>query len=212
MASGGDGSYPYTQAAGGYDFVENLGISTLDFGTLHLYPDSWGQADSWGNDWISNHAAACAKAGKPCLVEEYGTTSNKATDEGQWQATSLSSTGMGGDCFWQDGDTLSTGQSPDDGYTIFYGTSDWTALVTDHIASIKAKYPGSGGASAAPPSPTTAVASSAAATAPAETTAAGSAATAPHYGQCGGTGWTGPTVCASGFTCTESSQYYSQCL
>jgi len=34
---------------------------------------------------------------------------------------------------------------------------------------------------------------------------------APLYGQCGGTGWTGSTSCASG-TCTVSSTYYSQCL
>lgn len=30
--------------------------------------------------------------------------------------------------------------------------------------------------------------------------------------QCGGQGWTGATVCPSGWTCTVSNQYYSQCL
>lgn len=30
------------------------------------------------------------------------------------------------------------------------------------------------------------------------------------YGQCGGTGWTGPTTCAQG-TCTYVNAYYSQC-
>ncbi|KZV73798.1 carbohydrate-binding module family 1 protein [Peniophora sp. CONT] len=40
----------------------------------------------------------------------------------------------------------------------------------------------------------------------------GSGATAAHYAQCGGTGFTGPTTCASPFTCTKSSEYYSQCL
>lgn len=35
---------------------------------------------------------------------------------------------------------------------------------------------------------------------------------AQHYGQCGGNGWTGPTTCASGFTCTVLNPYYSQCL
>lgn len=34
---------------------------------------------------------------------------------------------------------------------------------------------------------------------------------APLYGQCGGTGWTGATKCASG-TCKVSNPYYSQCL
>ncbi|KZT32427.1 hypothetical protein SISSUDRAFT_1055552 [Sistotremastrum suecicum HHB10207 ss-3] len=37
-------------------------------------------------------------------------------------------------------------------------------------------------------------------------------ATVPKYGQCGGQGWTGGTVCASGSTCTVSNPYYSQCL
>ncbi|KAH9474645.1 4-O-methyl-glucuronoyl methylesterase [Psilocybe cubensis] len=36
--------------------------------------------------------------------------------------------------------------------------------------------------------------------------------TAPSYGQCGGTGWSGPTTCPSGWTCTFSNQWYSQCL
>ncbi|KAF4566367.1 Glycoside hydrolase, 10 [Pleurotus pulmonarius] len=35
---------------------------------------------------------------------------------------------------------------------------------------------------------------------------------AAHWGQCGGQGWTGPTVCESGFTCTALNSYYSQCL
>ncbi|KAI0805595.1 cutinase-domain-containing protein [Xylaria sp. FL0064] len=32
------------------------------------------------------------------------------------------------------------------------------------------------------------------------------------WGQCGGTGFTGCTTCASGSTCQAQSQYYSQCL
>ncbi|KAJ7078045.1 glycoside hydrolase superfamily [Mycena belliarum] len=36
--------------------------------------------------------------------------------------------------------------------------------------------------------------------------------TAAHWAQCGGQGWTGPTVCASPFTCTVSNEFYSQCL
>jgi len=33
-----------------------------------------------------------------------------------------------------------------------------------------------------------------------------------QYAQCGGQGWTGSTLCASGFTCTALNAYYSQCL
>ncbi|KAJ7028682.1 hypothetical protein C8F04DRAFT_1043755 [Mycena alexandri] len=36
--------------------------------------------------------------------------------------------------------------------------------------------------------------------------------TAPQWGQCGGTGWMGPTTCPAGWSCTFSSQWYSQCL
>ncbi|KAI3391488.1 hypothetical protein diail_7215 [Diaporthe ilicicola] len=32
------------------------------------------------------------------------------------------------------------------------------------------------------------------------------------YAQCGGTGWTGATCCASGSTCNSVNAYYSQCL
>lgn len=32
------------------------------------------------------------------------------------------------------------------------------------------------------------------------------------YGQCGGSGWSGATICAAGTTCDEQNQWYSQCL
>jgi cellulose 1,4-beta-cellobiosidase len=39
-----------------------------------------------------------------------------------------------------------------------------------------------------------------------------STGTAAHWAQCGGQGYTGPTVCASPYTCTYSNPWYSQCL
>ncbi|KAL0936823.1 cellulose-binding family II [Colletotrichum truncatum] len=41
---------------------------------------------------------------------------------------------------------------------------------------------------------------------------AGSGATAGRWAQCGGNGYTGPTACASGSTCTKQNEWYSQCL
>jgi len=35
---------------------------------------------------------------------------------------------------------------------------------------------------------------------------------AAKWGQCGGNGWTGPTCCQSGSTCTKSNDWYSQCI
>ncbi|KAL6812840.1 Exoglucanase 1 [Trichoderma sp. SZMC 28013] len=47
---------------------------------------------------------------------------------------------------------------------------------------------------------------------PATSTGSSPTATQTHYGQCGGTGWTGPTRCATGYTCQVLNQFYSQCL
>ncbi|KAI1862583.1 uncharacterized protein JN550_010108 [Neoarthrinium moseri] len=134
----GDGSYPYTYAEGG-DFVETLNITTLDFATFHLYPNSWGQSYDWGNAWVSAHGAACAAAGKPCLFEEYGAPSDHCNIESPWQKTALATDGIAGDLFWQLGVTLSWGKTHDDGNTIFTGTSDWQCLVTDHVAAINSQ-------------------------------------------------------------------------
>ncbi|KAJ5876438.1 uncharacterized protein N7529_002022 [Penicillium soppii] len=135
LSTGSDGSYPYTYGEG-LNFTMNLSIDTIDFATFHLYPSSWGTTNDWGNGWITSHGAACAAAGKPCLFEEYGVTSDHCTIEAPWQKTALGTNGIAADLYWQYGDTLSYGQSPDDGNTFYYGTSDFTCLVTDHVAAI----------------------------------------------------------------------------
>jgi hypothetical protein len=35
--------------------------------------------------------------------------------------------------------------------------------------------------------------------------------TVAHWNQCGGEGWTGPTVCVAPYVCTYYSQWYSDC-
>ncbi|RDL37498.1 putative Mannan endo-1,4-beta-mannosidase A [Venustampulla echinocandica] len=136
MNGGGDGSYPYTTAEG-IDFEANLKVPNLDFGTFHLYPESWGVSENpFGSTWFANHGTVCAKVGKPCIGEEYGATSNKPGAMVPWQTTSLNTPGLAGDMFWQYGDTLSTGKTHDDGYTLYYGSSDYNTLVTDHVSAI----------------------------------------------------------------------------
>ncbi|KAJ4344127.1 hypothetical protein N0V95_006331 [Ascochyta clinopodiicola] len=58
------------------------------------------------------------------------------------------------------------------------------------------------------------VASSPAESAPAASAPAQSSApsVADAYARCGGIGWTGPTQCAQGWTCTKQNDYYSQCM
>ncbi|KAH0608815.1 uncharacterized protein H6S33_001043 [Morchella sextelata] len=124
-------SYPY-QGGEGVDFEANLKISTLDYGTVHLYTTSWGQTYDWGNQWISDHGTACASAGKACVIEEYGVPvdgSTRTTYINQWHAT-MKSSGVS-DMFWQFGLTLSSGQTSDDTYTIFTTDDNYQELVVD---------------------------------------------------------------------------------
>jgi mannan endo-1,4-beta-mannosidase len=123
-----DTNYPWTLGPG-YNWTTNLGISTIDFGTYHMYPQSWGESDTtWAEYWIQWHATAAAAVGKPCIGEEYGSTSQ--ADEADWLPYFID-TQTAGMMYWQYGDTISTGQTANDGYTIYYGTSLFTTLVSN---------------------------------------------------------------------------------
>ncbi|EAW13727.1 putative endo-1,4-beta-mannosidase [Aspergillus clavatus NRRL 1] len=131
-----DGSYPYSKDEGS-DFARNLAAPDIDFGVYHLYVADWGVSDNaWGNRWIKSHAKVCEAAGKPCLFEEYGIKDDHCGDSLKWQKTSLTTTANSADLFWQYGQQLSTGASPNDHYTIYYGTDDWKCAVIDHISQI----------------------------------------------------------------------------
>lgn len=65
-----------------------------------------------------------------------GTESDHCNVEKPWQQASLATEGVAGDLFWQWGDTLSTGQTHNDGNTIYYGSADAKCLVTDHVKAI----------------------------------------------------------------------------
>ncbi|KAF8953627.1 acetylxylan esterase precursor [Flammula alnicola] len=82
-----------------------------------------------------------------------------------------------------------------------YGTEYGQAALTFINAKLSAS---AGGTTVAGPTPTS--------TPPASTGAPAGGATAAHWGQCGGQGWTGPTVCAAPYTCQAANAYYSQCL
>lgn len=139
----GDGSYAYSGYEG-VDFVKNLAIPTLDYGTFHLYPDSWGYSNTWGNEWIMQHNAAGKAAGKPVVFEEYGSanTANHTEICKPWQQTTLQNTSVAYDSFWQFGTTLSV--NPFDNYAIYYDTtagSDYDVLAYQHAAAMLAKQP-----------------------------------------------------------------------
>ncbi|CAG8962082.1 hypothetical protein HYFRA_00005125 [Hymenoscyphus fraxineus] len=120
----------------GIDWVENLKISTIDFGTAHLYPESWGEQDSFGKPWIDAHAAAAKALGKPFILEEYGSSTKPSILT--WEKAVLDS-GTAGDMYWQYGDSFSWGQTHNDGNSIYYGTDMYKTYVQDHAAAMAAK-------------------------------------------------------------------------
>ena len=67
-----------------------------------------------------------------------GVAASHCSVEKPWQEKSLAlaDSGMAGDLFWQWGDTLSTGQTHNDGNTIYHGSSDGQCLITDHVKAI----------------------------------------------------------------------------
>ncbi|KAB5590486.1 Polysaccharide monooxygenase [Ceratobasidium theobromae] len=70
----------------------------------------------------------------------------------------------------------------------------------------------SGTSTRVPVNTSTAVVSSATSTSSAPGATSTATGTVAQYGQCGGLTYTGPTTCASPYTCKYSNDYYSQCL
>jgi len=62
----------------GTDYEAILALKNIDYGTYHLYPESWGageESEVWGEHWINDHIALSKKADKPCVNEEFGISS-----------------------------------------------------------------------------------------------------------------------------------------
>ncbi|KAL8948322.1 MAG: hypothetical protein Q9222_005483 [Ikaeria aurantiellina] len=131
----GVNSYGYGGAKG-IDFDANLAIPDIDFGTFHMYPNVFSQAD--GDAYITEHAKAGESAGKPVILEEYGA---KTTDKPSrvdvmqgWQETIANATGIAGDMFWQ-----LDYPGIEDGYEIPYDTtpgSDYDKIVSQHAKAV----------------------------------------------------------------------------
>lgn len=69
--AGGRNSWAY-EAPYGVDSEAFARLPNIDFGTYHLYPDHWGVAHRFGNDWIEDHIKVSRRVGKPFVLEEYG--------------------------------------------------------------------------------------------------------------------------------------------
>lgn len=109
--------YPYSNYEGDR-WKDFLALPAIDYGTVHLYPQGWGENPAakpgtdpvvWGTTWIENHISDGAALGKPVVLEEYGLSidasqgvpDEAARDTGYqtWTNTVLNSGGAG-DQFW----------------------------------------------------------------------------------------------------------------
>ncbi|KAI3391376.1 hypothetical protein diail_7462 [Diaporthe ilicicola] len=139
--SGDDGSYAYSGGEG-VDFVANLAIPKLDYGTFHLYPDSWGYEYSWGSDWIAQHDEVGKASGKPVVLEEYGAPfpGNHTPVYKPWQDAVLAS-GVAADQVWQFGshDLSVPGPTLGDVNSIYYNDTEYQVLGFEHAAAMLKK-------------------------------------------------------------------------
>ncbi|KAF5378245.1 hypothetical protein D9757_009166 [Collybiopsis confluens] len=131
--------YQGFQPSLGIDFAANLNISTVDFGTFHNYPasDSYdGASQTFGAQWIQDHAAAMKASNKPVIMEEFSVAENTIAQYTNWYSI-IESTGMAGDLIWQSGSILSNG--PSDPNLAVYPGSDVYTLNTQHAAALRAR-------------------------------------------------------------------------
>lgn len=87
--------------ADGVDTVALASLKNIDMMSMHLYPDHWKTTTAWGTGWISEHAAAARKIGKPVYLGEFGAI-DKATRMpvyNEWLRT-VRQTGVAGALYW----------------------------------------------------------------------------------------------------------------
>lgn len=153
--------YPYSDYEGDR-WKDFIALPTVDYGTVHLYPQSWGETPSnngtdpvaWGTKWIQDHLADGAAAGKPVVIEEYGLSVDGTviTDEAAraagytaWTSAVLDGGGAG-DQFWLLTSRIDDGSFyPDyDGYRVIWfndssnTTEDLAQLLAAHAKAMAA--------------------------------------------------------------------------
>ncbi|EME85864.1 glycoside hydrolase family 5 protein [Pseudocercospora fijiensis CIRAD86] len=160
VTTGSEGQYTrfdpddvFYNGTDGGDFLAELSLPNVDFGTFHSYPDWWSKSVEWTVQWIKNHAETGETAQKPVVHEEYGWLNaadrlkifKKTTAANEtrlavmklWQATTLEL--KVSDMYWQFGySNYSYGRNHDDGFTIYLDDAEAQDLVFQHAAQVNA--------------------------------------------------------------------------
>jgi mannan endo-1,4-beta-mannosidase len=123
----------------GVDFEAILKLEHIDFGTYHLYPESWGINHShmeWGKKYIIDHINVGKEIGKPVILEEFGISANLGRNRehiySEW-IDAVYQEGGAGVLFWMYASLDTSDNGIDGGY---YPDYDGFRL-----AEISGKYP-----------------------------------------------------------------------
>ncbi len=151
MVSVGDEGF-YCSASGtdftddcseGVDTLAYASIPTIDYLSLHLYPDHWTKDTAWGTKWITRHTSDARRLGKPVVLGEFGIL-DKTTRNPAYRAWLDAFILGGGDGFnyWMIAGTQDDGTLyPDyDGFTV-YCPSPVCQTITNAGAMIRGKLP-----------------------------------------------------------------------
>jgi mannan endo-1,4-beta-mannosidase len=144
-----DPDYPYSNFEG-VAWPRLIALPAVDYGTMHLYPQGWGETTpQWGVDWIANHIRDGHAANTPVVLEEFGWQAPGATTEDALDAVrdpvyrmwtdAVLAEGGDGSQFW-----LLTARQDDgtpypnfDGYRVIYPSST-AALLSANARALAA--------------------------------------------------------------------------
>ena len=146
----GEEGWKTSDNSNGCDFTRNTGATNIDMGSIHLYPDTWGESLSWCDSFIDDRASSAHNTdGKPLVVGEFGRLSgdgDRDTVYTEW-TNRFSSDDIDGAAPWQ----METNTAGDWDFAF---TSS-TATIMQNFANSQAGKCGSGGATPTPgPTPT----------------------------------------------------------
>lgn len=149
----GEGSTSYNGFEGS-DFNALINLKDIDYGTFHLYPETWGILDNaqvaWSEEYIRKHAESGRAAKKPVVLEEYGTSAggnlNRLAVYDIWNNLAYKE-GLAGVMFWilTSSNTYENNEGGDgiyddyDGFRIMNDGSDVSNLLSDYAALFAGK-------------------------------------------------------------------------
>ncbi len=130
----------WLDGSNGSSFRQNIAIPTIDWGTVHVYPDNAGMTDPVddGSKWISDHARLARAAGKPFMVGEYGLQTSPHSIYGSWLQT-VEACGAGGAALWELNPAAREAQVPESTDVVYPTDVADVSIQSDFAAVMNAK-------------------------------------------------------------------------